>query len=183
MDDGRTALHSFKHGWRWSLGSIKYCKWWEQEDLNLSRLEVTKRIIEGTMGGLEDYLKFTMETEEEFEDGWLPTLDNKLKVSASNIIMYQFFEKPTNPNTELHQRKAMAEDAKLRSLTNEVIRRMVTTIPEETICQILDRFPQKMANNGYGVLQIRRVILAGIRGDWKGRGRGNSTGLKRKAAT
>ena len=112
-----------------------------------------------------------------------PPLDSKLKVSATNIIMYQFFEKPTNPNTELHQRKAMAEDAKLRSLTNEVIRMMVTTIPEETICQILDRFPQKMANNGYGVLQIRRVILAGIRGDWKGRGRGNSTGLKRKAAT
>ena len=91
MDDGRTALHSFKHGWRWSLGSIKYCRRWEQEDASLSRLEVTKRIIEGTMGGLEDYLKFTMETEEEFEDGWLPTLDTELKVSTANIIMYQFF--------------------------------------------------------------------------------------------
>ena len=59
------------------------------------------------------------------------------------------------------------EDAKIRSLTNEVIRRMVTTsktTPEETRCQILDRLAQKMANSGYGVLQIRRVILAGIKG-------------------
>ena len=61
----------------------------------------------------------------------------------------------------------MAEDAKMRSLTNEVIRRMVTTskaIPEEARCQILDRFAQKMANSGYGTMQIRRVILAGIKG-------------------
>ena len=68
------------------------------------------------MGGLEEYLRFTMETKDDFENGWLPTLDTELKVTPSNTIMYRFFEKPTNPNTVLHSRTAMAEDSKIRSL-------------------------------------------------------------------
>ena len=168
MDDGRTAMYRFKHGWRWCMGRVKYCKRWEVEDAGLSGLEVTKRILEGTMGGLEGYLTFTMETEEDFENAWLPTLDTELKVDdKKNIIMYRFFEKPTNPNTVLHFRTAMAEDSKIRSLTNEVIRRLLTTgemIPDEARCQILDNFAQKMKNSGYGLLQIRRVILGGIKG-------------------
>ena len=167
MDDGRTALFRFKHGWRWCMGSIKFCKRWEEEDAGLSGLEVTKRILAGTMGGLEEYLTFTMETEEDFQNTWLPTLDTELKVDHKNIVMYRFFEKPTNPNTVLHFRTAMAEDSKIRSLTNEVIRRLLTTgemISDSTRCQILDRFAQKMMNSGYGLKQIRRVILGGIKG-------------------
>ena len=149
------------------MGGIKYCKRWESEDADLSGLEVTKRILEGTMGGLEEYLKFTMETEEDFENTWLATLDTELKVDDKNIIMYRFYEKPTNPNTVLHFRTAMAEDSKIRSLTNEVIRRLLTTgemIPDKDRCQILDRFAQKMKNSGYGLNQIRRVLLGGIKG-------------------
>ena len=52
MDDGRTALYRFKHGWRWSMGRIVHYQRWEEEDKELSGLEVTKRILEGTMIGL-----------------------------------------------------------------------------------------------------------------------------------
>jgi hypothetical protein len=61
----------------------------------------------------------------------------------------------------------MAEDSKIRSLTNEVIRRLTTTserISDDTRCLILDRFAQKMTNSGYGLTQIRRVVLGGIKG-------------------
>ena len=108
-----------------------------------------------------------METKDDFENGWLPTLDTDLKVTPSNIIVYRFFEKPTNPNTVLHSRTAMAEDSKVRSLTNEVIRRMLTTsksTPQEERNRILDDMAQKMANSGYGLKQTRRVILRGIKG-------------------
>ena len=108
-----------------------------------------------------------METEEEFDDGWLPTLDTKLQVTAQNIILYHFYEKPTNPNTVLHLRTAMAEDSKITSLTNEVIRRLLTTsdrVTEKSRCAILDDFAQKMCNSGYGLQQNRRVLLGGIKG-------------------
>ena len=45
MDDGRTAMYAFKHGWRWVEGTIIYKKCWEIEDQPLSRTEVTRRII------------------------------------------------------------------------------------------------------------------------------------------
>ena len=96
------------------MDRIKFCKRWEKEDEGLSGLEITKRILEGTMGGLEDYLKFTMETEDDFDNGWLPTLDTEIKVTPRNIIEYRFFEKPTNPNTVVHSRTAMAEDSKVK---------------------------------------------------------------------
>ena len=57
------------------MGKVMFCKRWQQEDADISGLEITKRILAGTMSGLEDYLEFTMETETDFEDKWLPTLD------------------------------------------------------------------------------------------------------------
>ena len=61
----------------------------------------------------------------------------------------------------------MAEDSKVRSLTNEVVRRMLTTSrfnPQEVRNRIMDDMAKKMANSGYGLRQIRRVILRGIKG-------------------
>ena len=66
MDDGRTALYWFKHGWTWSMGKVMFWKRWQEEDKHLSGIEVTKRILAGTMTGLEEYLEFTMETLEDF---------------------------------------------------------------------------------------------------------------------
>ena len=67
VDNGRTAMYSFKHGWRWTTAGIKYSKRWEVEDKDLTRMELTKRILQGTMTGLESYLVFTMETGEDFD--------------------------------------------------------------------------------------------------------------------
>ena len=70
MDDGRTLLHPFKAGWRWADGDLIYCKRWEIEDRVLSPVERTKRVLHGTMGGLEDFLTFTMETQDDFPSGY-----------------------------------------------------------------------------------------------------------------
>ena len=70
----------------------------------------------------------------------MPTLDTKLRVTYNNIILYKFYEKPTNPKTIYNKKTAMAKDIKIRSLTNEVIRRMVSTSEDVTVkerCKIL----------------------------------------------
>ena len=167
MDDGRTALYRFKHGWRWVSGRVIFCERWALEDEHLSGLEVTKRIIEGTMQGIEDFLVFTMETGDEFPEGWLPTLDTNIKVSEENVIQYKFFEKPMSANTVLHMRTAMAEDSKVRSLTNDLVRRLLTTsesLPDKLRWKIIDDFAQKLLNSGYKLEQTRRIIVAGLKG-------------------
>ena len=54
MDDLRTILPPFKPGWRWADGGIKFCRKWEGENMGISPTERTRRIIAGTMRGVED---------------------------------------------------------------------------------------------------------------------------------
>ena len=61
----------------------------------MSPLEITKRVVKGTLEGVEDFLEFTVETGADFEDMWLPTLDVSLLVHRSNMVLNRFFEKPT----------------------------------------------------------------------------------------
>ena len=82
-------------GWRWLGSGLWYTKECEREDELLSPIERTKRVVFGRMNGLTECLAFTVETEEESGDGWLPTLGFKLRVNAQNIIDYAFYEKPT----------------------------------------------------------------------------------------
>ena len=61
-----------------------------------------------------------METEEDFEDGWLPTPDLKIKVNHMNQIIYCFFEKLTASNLCLQSGTAMGQDSLVQSLVNDV---------------------------------------------------------------
>ena len=92
VDDGRAVLFSLRPGWRWLKGGLWFRKDWESEDKELTGLERTKKALHGSMQGLTSCLAFTVETSDEFEDGWLPTLDMKLQISSRNTIQYAFFE-------------------------------------------------------------------------------------------
>ena len=133
----------------------------------MSPLERTKRVLEATMVGLDVQLTFTMETEEDFEDNWLPTLDTSLRVMEDNRIVYKFFEKPMQKNTVLHKTTAMPEDQKIRCLSNDLIRRMSNTselLEDGLRREIVDSYGQKLVNSGYGVEQARRIVLSGLKG-------------------
>ena len=95
VDDGRLILYPIRNGWRWHRGGLWFRKDWEDEDQVLSCIERTKRAVYGAMQGLTQCLSFTVETQEDFEDNWLPTLDIKVKVLENNQIAYSFFSKPT----------------------------------------------------------------------------------------
>ena len=167
MDDGRTALPPIKPGWRWTDNSLKYCINWEQEDQELSNMEITRRCLIGTLNCVEDYLKFTVETGEDFADEWLPTLDTRLKVSGSNQVLHGFFEKPTNSNITIQRRSAMGQDAKIQVLSNDIIRRLKNNSEElgkGAKIEIIDNYTQKLLNSGYHGEILQRIITNGIKG-------------------
>ena len=66
VDDGRLVLFPIRRGWRWHRGGLWFCKEWEEEDMMLTNIERTKRVVFGAMQGLTDCLSFTVETEEDF---------------------------------------------------------------------------------------------------------------------
>ena len=103
-------MHPIKAGWRWLDGGLRSTKEWERED--------------GSMNGLTARLEFTVETEEDFGDGWLLTLGFKIRINAQNIIEYAFYEKPTASNRCLQADTALNHNCLIRSLANEVGRRL-----------------------------------------------------------
>ena len=167
MDDGRAWLHPIRAGWRWTGGALEFSEEWEREDMSLSPTERTKRVMAGTMEGIEDFLEFTMETGEDFVDVWLPTLDTSMRVREDNMVEYRFFEKPMSSNMVLHKDTAMAENPKIRCLSNDLKRRMLTTselVDNKVRNEIVDRYAQKLTNSGYGLEQVRRIIVGGLKG-------------------
>ena len=86
VDDARVFLFSIRAGWRLEQGGLWFKKEWEQEDSLLSPTERTKRVVYGSMQGLTKCLAFTVETSEDFADGWLPSLDFKLRVNKVFLL-------------------------------------------------------------------------------------------------
>ena len=171
MDDGRTAMPPLKPGWRWVEQSLQYCIRWEREDQELTSEEITKKGILGTLNNVEDFLRFTVDTEEDFPDKWLPTLDMKLKVSGSNQVLHDFFEKPTSSNVTVQRRTAMGEDAKIQILSNDLIRRLKNSSEElggGAKVEIVNNYAQKLLNSGYKGEQLyTRIITNSIKGNEK----------------
>ena len=166
MDDGRTLLHPFKAGWRWVNEDLLYCKKWEMEDSALSPVERTKRVIHGTMGGLEDFLTFTMETQEDFPSGWLATLDTDLQVTEENRVEYKYYEKPMSSNMVMQKSSAMDENTKMKILANDLTRRLLNTsesLGMDAKISVVDQYSQKLMNSGFRVEQIRRIVINGIK--------------------
>ena len=87
-----------------------------------------------------------METKEDFGgEGWLPTLDTEIKISPENMILFRYWEKPTNSNRTLDRRTAMGENSKMQILTQEVIRRLGNTcegLPTEVYGEIIETLPR-----------------------------------------
>ena len=136
--DGRLALYPVRAGWRWYRGGLWYRRDWERADQDISGIERTKQMVYGAMQGLTDCLSFTVETEEDFHDGWLPTLDLKLKVDEANQVIYSFFEKPTGSDKCLQADTGLNQNCLIRSLSYEVMRRLANMSTHST--EVLDPF-------------------------------------------
>ena len=169
MDDTRIFLPPFKLGWRMVAGSLCYSRGWELEDAmkNQSGEQRTKEILLQIMNQVEDYLTFTAEIGEEFEGGWLPTLDMKLKVTNKNEIVFQQYEKEVSSKQTVQKNSAMGENTKFQILSQDMVRRLLNTseaLGAETREQVVDDYAQKLINSGYSTEQTQRIVLNGIRG-------------------
>ena len=125
MDDGRIFCHALKRGWRWVEGGMRFCDKWAREDQDRTLLDISVEVMKESMKGVKEYLPFTVETGADYGDGWLPTLDASLFVEEDNTILYRYYAKPTTTNTTIRRMTAMAENAKMQSLSNDLVRRLL----------------------------------------------------------
>ena len=124
---------------------------------------MTSEILRKSMNAIFDFLRFTVESEMDFKDRRLPTLDFKLWVRQEDgLVMHTFYEKPTSSN---QKDTALPENAKMATLNSEVVRRMLHTselLPIEERIVVLDDVTQKLSNSGFQLAQTRRILIGGL---------------------
>ena len=94
-------------------------------------------------------------------------MDTSLKVDEKNRILHKFYEKPEAAKNTVHFKTAMGENPKIKILSQEMVRRLLNTseeVEEEHIIEITDEYAKKLHNSGYRKEQIRKIILAGVKG-------------------
>ena len=169
MDDIRLWCHAVRLGWRMVGRTLMFKNSWRKEEMDagMTPLMKTTEILKALMNNVCGWLILTMETEDMFLSGLLPTLDLEIKVLDNNKILYQYYEKPMVPDMVLHKRSAMPEGTRRSTLNQELIRRMVNTselVANDHRVKVVDDYTQKLINSEYSVEQARQIVIGGLKG-------------------
>ena len=162
IDDLRIYLWPIKDGWSWN-GSE-----WEFSVDNIGNKSAMARTSEEickTLNSTMDFLTFTMETEEDFSDTWLPTLDVKTKINSSGKISYKFYKKPMANNLTIQYGSALSSNTIFSSLRQEITRRMLNTsldIDLKERLYIIEEYIGDLRTSGHRYPYIKALTLQGI---------------------
>jgi hypothetical protein len=167
MDDIRSFLKALKPGWRWLDGRLCTTQSWKEADLK-EALTPTKRtanrILE-SMISIMNFLNFTQEIGEDFQDNSLPSLDITVWVEM-NRILFKFFSKPMATNLVVQAKTALSEEVKLSTLAEEVCRRLRNTsqrLDHSKRLETLEDLSTRMSTSGHTVKFMRRAMERGIK--------------------
>ena len=174
--DLRYVLSCLPHGWRWSQEEKKfvYKEEWEKED-DLSGESNEKRMsteVCKAMNSVYSFLNFTVETEEDFPNSRLPSLDTELFMEdvpgqKRQKINFSFFEKKMKTPFCILKDSAMAERSKISILSQDLIRRMLNTsetIPDSERVEIIDNYIDRLVVSGYCPAQVKEIVESGLTG-------------------
>ena len=162
IDDVRVYLAPIRKGWWWS------CKGWifdpDKQD-NRNEEQRTKEELAKSFGDVFDFLNFTTESAEEFNDQFLPTLDVKVKVLDGGCVIFRHFSKPMINNIVLQNGTALSKGIVFSSLRQDLVRRLLNTSAGEDIqhrISVIDEFIQLLVNSNHRFQFIKSIVLQAI---------------------
>lgn len=174
VNDFRLGLEPIPYGWSYDKQENKWVHSTvaeQRERAELTPEAKTRQELHNIMNSVDKELRFTTESQEQYQDGHMPTLDMKIALindtnSANQVITYTFFEKPNNSKYTTIENTAMDSDQRNQQLSMEVVRRLQRVDkrrPQSEINEIINAFTDKMTNSGYSINQTREIITSGVR--------------------
>ena len=124
------------------------------------------KVLNKIADSIDDMLKFTIDFPSKYEDKRMPVLDLKVWLENDNTVNYIFYEKPMKSNFVIDKLSALPYSMKMKSLTQEVFRRLHNTnekILEENKSEILSKFTQKLKNSGYNEKERLNIVKGGMK--------------------
>merc|ERR1712208_18216 len=130
------------------------------------------RVCVKAMNSVNKDLKFTTESQEDFQQERLPTLDFEMWLDNKMEIGHSYYQKPMKTPYVLMERSAMSYHQKYQILSNEMCRRLsniqIGAVEHPEVLNKIEQYIKEMKNSGYSKKQAREIICSGVRG-WKSR--------------
>ena len=153
IDDIRLLLYPINKCWKWGENS------WVLRDnmtkhIHENPIKYTCEEIGKSLGKVWDFLQFTVESELDFENGYLVTLDFQMKVTPTGIINYKYYAKPMVSSLLIQIGSALSNMC--------IVRRMYTTSSDESIdvrLEILNNMIQQLVESGHEFTYIKSIML------------------------
>ena len=171
VDDARYLTSALKEGVRWSQDENKfvYRAEWEHEErlLNVNKQQKTSEELCKAMNSIYPNIKFTFETENDFPNKRLPSLDCELFMEEGKYIRYSFFEKPMKNPFCIMQSSAMSNKSKVQILSQDLVRRMMNicdTVSQSERNRVVDNYTDRLFRSGYSLSQVYDIIVSGLTG-------------------
>ena len=170
MDDGRNVVDILSNGVRYNADTkeFMYKEEWDKEDKEsgVSHKKRTEVEVRKLMNSINSDLKFTTESEVDFENGKLPTLSFQLW-SEYEGIRHTYFEKEMRAQVLTMQKSSQGEQSKISILVNELVRRFEVMDDKLEIgeqIKIIDHFTTQLKNSGYSYKESREIVTSALKG-------------------
>jgi hypothetical protein len=147
-----------------------YKEEWKLEDEreNLTDLKRIGTVCLTAMNSVAEDMEFTVETEEDFANKRLQTLDFEAWFDVQEgVVKHDFFEKPMRTSLVVMERSAMGLQQKHSILANDLVRRLSNlsgTMTTNDNLEVINNYTIKLKTSGYSQVQAREIIVSGIRG-------------------
>ena len=162
IDDIRVYVFPINNGWSWNGEKWMYDEN-NKDDLNYE--ERTKKMLLKTFNSVLESITLTAESEAEFSNGMLPTLDFQTRVRNDGEIEFKYFSKPMASGLLIQKGSALAKQTIFSSLRQDLIRRMCNISDhfcQEELVRTVEEFTQALSNSGHKYSFSKSVILQAI---------------------
>ena len=171
VDDIRMVMLMLQNGQVWDSKEEKFIikeekkieaeTWTKQQRIIHTKDEVAKM-----MGSVFSGLKFTTESQHEFTNLRMPTLDTEMWMTESGEIRYAFYRKEIGSDYCVMNDSAAPHQQKRAILAQEVVRRMKNSSEKEPVedrIQILEDFSVMMTKSGYDMDTQTEIFISGLK--------------------
>ena len=164
VDDLRLYINAIKKGWSWVDGRWHFSESMAEEDKRTPETR-TREEINKSFDDVVDCLFFTTETQGDFAENTLPTLDVQTSILESGEINFKHYTKPMASNLLLERTTALSKETVFNSLRQDLVRRLLHTRRESDWSdrmEIIENFTQLLANSGHRYDFCKSIILQAL---------------------
>ena len=160
VDDHNVILEALPPGARLVEGKVKVIAEKVESDILIPADKRTAEIMQKIANTVCEYTTMEIDFPSNYHDGWMPILDNQVKVENGKVD-WTFFKKPVDSKLYILNRSALSKKIKRASLAQEALRRLRNIRPDKVMerkGKLLTDMAEGMMRSGYPE-EFRREVL------------------------